>query len=68
METSMVDFLFASGQGLCVVWLLYGAYLSIIYAPQQDRLNTWINFDPMTTHARYSTNESLEDRLRRAGL
>lgn len=64
----MVDFIFALGQVLCIVGLLYGAYLSITYRqedPMEKAPAAQMRFDPVTTHAWSAPAESLEDRLRR---
>ena len=64
----MADFLFALGQGLCILGLLCGAYLSITYRqdePWKKRPVSRIDFDPVTTHAWSAPAETLEDRLRR---
>lgn len=63
----MVDFLFALGQVLCILGLLYGAYLSITYRqedPDENASTAHIRFDPVTTHVWYVPAETLENRLR----
>lgn len=64
----MVDFLFALGQGLFILGLLYGAYLSITYRqedPEENASTAHIRFDPGTTHVGYVPAETSENRLRR---
>ena len=61
----MVDFLFALGQVLCVLGLLYGAYLCITFAPEEKPSKAAVHFDPITTHAWEVPAESVETRLRR---
>jgi len=61
----MMDFLFTSGQIICICGLLYGAYLSITYAPDEGTSSTRIDSGPVTTHARDTRGETLEQRTRR---
>ena len=64
----MVDFLFARGQGLFILGLLYGAYLSITYRqedPEENASTAHIRFDPVTTHVWNVPAETLENRLHR---
>ena len=63
----MVDFLFARGQGLFILGLLYGAYLSITYRqedPEENASTAHIRFDPVTTHVACLPAETLENQRR----
>lgn len=63
----MVDFLFALGQALCILGLLYGAYLSITYRPEHPEENgstADTRLDPVTPPVSYVPAETLENRLR----
>ena len=67
METTMlIDFLFLSGQVFCIAGLLYGAYRSITYRPD-DRVEAEpaLRHDPLTTHAWRVQRETIEHRLHR---
>ena len=60
----MIDFLFALGQVICILGLLYGAYLAITCVDNERQFSaTRVRFDPMTTHARESPGRSPEERL-----
>ena len=64
----MADFLFALGQVLCILGLLYGAYLSITYRQDDAAAKAppaSSRFDPVTTHFWELPAESFEERLRR---
>lgn len=47
----MVDFFYTLGQSLCLVGLLYGAFLCISYRPDGDTGGRNARFDAVTTHA-----------------
>jgi hypothetical protein len=60
----MIDFLFALGQVVCIVGLLYGAYLAITFVDDEWRFSaTSVRFDPKTTHAWESPRRSPGERL-----
>jgi hypothetical protein len=66
MEAPMVDFLFALGQALFILGLLYGAFRAITYRqedPEENAPATRIRFEE--THAWYVSPETSENRLRR---
>ncbi len=62
----MVDFLFAAGQALCIVGLLYGAYVSITFRPDEDVARKKTTHDPLTTHMWRAPDETMDDWSRRA--
>ena len=66
-----MDFLFGLGQVICVVGLLYGAYLAITYVDREDQLSAnkpqvqpHANYDPLTGHVWTAARPSPHDRLR----
>jgi hypothetical protein len=66
METPMVDFLFALGQVLFIVGLLYGAFRAITYRqedPEENACTAHIRFEEM--HVWYVPAETSQNRLRR---
>jgi hypothetical protein len=68
MMEAIMDFLYGFGQVVCIIALLYGAYLSIVHAehadprrsargrtPVQPTIKPRIEYDPLTTHVWPST-------------
>jgi hypothetical protein len=63
----VLDFIWASGQILSIIGLLYGAYASITYPhhkrsspPASTPADTGARYDPITTHAWNVTSRTLE--------
>ena len=46
----MADFLVWMAQAACILGLLYGAYLCIMYTADSEPAPTQERFDPVTTH------------------
>ena len=46
----MMDFLIYLVQSLCICGLLYGAYVSITFRPNEGASPRRTHFDPLTTH------------------
>ena len=74
-----MDYLFGLGQVICIVGLLYGAYLSITYAGREEphyvngeappleakpRVEPHTGYDALTSHTWTVARPSLRDRLR----
>ena len=74
-----MDFLFGLGQVICIVGLLYGAYLSITYVNRDDASNVnrdalrmeskprakpRTGYDALTSHVWTAAHPSLHERLR----
>ena len=74
-----MDYLFGLGQVICIVGLLYGAYLSITYADRdgpryvsgaeppleaQPQIRPHTGYDALTSHVWTAAHPSLHDRLR----
>ena len=74
-----MDLLFGLGQVICIVGLLYGAYLSITYVDREDapgvdraepppetkpRAMPRTGYDALTSHVWTAARPSLHDRLR----
>ena len=67
-----MDFLYGLGQVVCIIGLLYGAYLSIRYSGHADsrraasgktpvvpKRKSGIEYDPLTSHVWTSTHPDL---------
>jgi hypothetical protein len=67
-----MDFLYGLGQVVCIIGLLYGAYLSITYVehadprraasgrtPAEPKPKPGIEYDPLTSHVWTSTHPDL---------
>jgi hypothetical protein len=61
----MIEYLFAAGQWLGAVALLYGACLVVVCA-SDDLRDTRTRFGPLTTHDWDAPHKSLEMRRQRA--
>jgi hypothetical protein len=66
MEAHMIDFLFLAGQVFCIAGLLYGAYRSITYCPDDEvDGRPAIGHEPLTTKVWRIQRESIAHRMRR---